>query len=320
MKDGHEVYAKLQTVTTHELATVPYLPALYNVGEKFINLRKKGVTGAMLCWNFGNFLSHNTELGNWFSWAPLPEKADHILKIMATRDFGVKAAADVLGAWKHFNKSLEHFPFNAAFVTGGMHNFGPAYPLVLKVNNKHLPCNWLLPREVKYNCTFAAMQYTEFGDRLDVVCGAWGPSRTIKSLKLMLKEWQKGIAILAMTENSIPAKLKKNYEKEYNIAAAFFVQYTSTINFMEFTCLRNTLQKEKSINKNNKILLLMKQIAVQEIKNAELGKKLAEKELSLGFHGEAFGYMYTPEKIERKIEKVKNLIQKELPQYLEKLT
>lgn len=319
LQSGHEFYAKLQIVTTHELATVPDLPILYNVGEKMIRLIESGATGAMLCWNFGNFLSYNTEICNWFSWAPRPESIDDVLTIIAKRDFGIEAASGMLEAWKHFNKSMEHYPFDAQFATEGMHNFGPAYPFSLEKINKPLACNWLLPGEIEYNAVYGCSENTGYGDSLDMLCLQFPLEKSIKSMKLMLIEWQKGIQSMLNVKAYVPKDLQHNFIREYNVASAFLVQYTSAVNFIEFVLIRDKMHDETNIAKKKNMLQKLKKIAVGEIRNAQKGKILSEKELALGFHGEAFGFMYTPEKIENKIMKMQYLVNKEIPAYETKI-
>ena len=309
-KLGHEIYAKLQIGVTHEIATVPYFPVLYKLAQKFLNLKKEGGTGAMECWNFGNILSRNTELANWFSWKPLPENIDEILTKIAIRDFGEEAGRSFVKAWEYFSKATDYFPFDIQFVYWGPQNFGGAYPLFLKKKNVHMPVPWLLPKEVKYNNIFSdwLMKRTEFGDRLDDFCKVFGPERVTKNLKLLCKEWRKGVSLIKESLNLVPKELKENAEKEYIVSAAILSQFTSTVNFVEFTYLRDKMYEEKNNRKKEMILEKLKDIAKDEIKNSLFLKKLASEDNTLGFHGEAFGYMYTPEKIDRKIRIVIKLV------------
>ena len=57
---GIPVMAKLQIGTTHELGTVPNLPAIGNLYEKARKMREMGIVDFMGCWNFGNFRSANS--------------------------------------------------------------------------------------------------------------------------------------------------------------------------------------------------------------------------------------------------------------------
>ena len=52
----------------------------------------------------------------------------------------------------------------------------------------------------------------------------------------------------------------------------------------------------------------LKAIARDEVANSSRLKQLIRQDPRLGFHGEAFGYMYTPEKIDRKIHMVEELL------------
>lgn len=316
---GHKIYAKLQIGVTHEIATVPYFPVLHKIAKKFLNLKKTKATGLMGCWNFGNILSHNTELANWFSWAPLPKSINEILTKIAIRDFGEEKAKNFVKAWRHFSKASDHYPFAMKLVYWGPMNFGPAYPLFFKKVNIHMPTPWLLPKEIKYNMmNEKCMERTEYGDILDDFCQPFGPERVIKSFKLLCKEWEKGVNLIKEALPFVPKRLKEKAEKEYIVAAAILSQFKSTINFTEFTYLRDRLYKAKDDRKKKNILRKLISIANDEIQNSLFCKKLARKENTLGFHGEAFGYMYTPEKIDQKVKMVRDIIKKEIPEYIKK--
>jgi hypothetical protein len=54
----------------------------------------------------------------------------------------------------------------------------------------------------------------------------------------------------------------------------------------------------------------MRKIAAEEIKNSLMCRECAKKDNRLGFHGEAFGYIYTPAKIDRKVKMVREMLKK----------
>ena len=58
------------------------------------------------------------------------------------------------------------------------------------------------------------------------------------------------------------------------------------------------------------MLKKLRKILESEIENSRCLKKLCVKEKQLGFHGEAFGYMYTPDKIDAKIRQTQNVLAK----------
>jgi len=55
--EGKPLYAKMQVCCSHELATVPYIPAPGLVFRKYAGACRYGVEGVLQCWYFGNYPS-----------------------------------------------------------------------------------------------------------------------------------------------------------------------------------------------------------------------------------------------------------------------
>ena len=104
----------------------------------------------------------------------------------------------------------------------------------------------------------------------------------------------------------------KNALKAYSVAAAILSQFRSASNFISFTSLRNEFHD--CIDLENKIAILekMEAIAYNEKENAKELIHLLPMEKALGFHGEAFGYIYNKEKIEKKLTDLALMLKSEL--------
>ncbi|MDP8218398.1 MAG: glycoside hydrolase family 20 zincin-like fold domain-containing protein [Candidatus Theseobacter exili] len=309
-KLGKQVYAKTQIGVTHEIATVPYFPILPKIAEKYRRLVEVGGKGVMACWNFGNILSRNTELANWFSWSPSPESAEEILQKMAERDFGTRHAEMFMKAWNIFSQATDWFPFSNKFVYTAPMNFGAAYQFYWEKTDKPMKIPWLLPKEVKYNFKTSSMTKTEFGDNLEDFCSAFGIEQTLKCLEKMCGIWIEGIKLIKSYLQEIPEHLKENAEREYRVAAAIYSQFKSTIHFISFVNLRNQYHEEVNITNKSELLSQLEKTVKLEIENSYFLKELCVKEKQLGFHGEAFGYMYTVDKIDAKIKQTQNVLVK----------
>jgi hypothetical protein len=309
---GREMYAKLQIGTTHELATVPYFPLPLNVSEKLLRLNRLGVKGSMECWNFGNMLSLNTEVANWFSWKPFPKSAEELLKRIAVRDTGVKAAPAFVRAWKQFSKAADHFPISMDFLYWGPANAGPAYPLLFKREDRHMPPTHLLPKEVVYNFKKKSLTFTEYGDNLENFCGVFSPEETVAMLKKFCAAWKNGVDGMERALSAVPESLRTTAESHYAVAAAVLRQLTSARHVTEFLWLRNMLPEQSSCVKRRQLIVRMRNVAEAELDNAGKALELLAMDSRLGFHGEGFGYMYTPKKIDQKIKGLKKLLANEL--------
>ena len=307
---GREVYAKLQIGNTHEIATVPSFPVLENVARKFLALRQYNVSGAVECWNFGNFLSHNTEVANELSWDPLPDSVDSLLIKVASRDFGAAAAQRCVAAWKGFSRAARDcYPMDMTFVYWAPVNFGGAHPFFYEPVDRHMAVPWLLPDEVEYNVSFELLQYAEFGDRISDYCSNLGVDFVIRALDAFCRSWGDGIRLLQEARGSVPAALQDNIDAEIVTADAVRSQVLSTRLFTEFIQLRDKrLELPPDHETHQEILQRMETLCRRELENSRVLKKLCGQDPRLGFHGEAMGYLYTPEKIQRKIKLLKATI------------
>lgn len=295
------LFAKLQIGTTHEVGSVPHFPQYHKIAEKFRRLREQEATGAMECWNFGNILSHNTEVANWYSWAPFPESTDELLTKMASRDYGQAAAPAFVEAWSIFSKATDHYPFSIPLLYWGPQHFGPAYPLFFEKVDRHMPIPWLLPAEVKYDTEFSWMDYTDFGDEIANYLGGFTAEKLVSCFDNLVDEWGVGVARIEAVLGDVPERLRAKAESEHAVCAAVLSQFTTVRNVTEFTTLRNAYLDETDMAVRRTQLARMIEIAENEVENAAACLPLIPRNPMLGFHGEAFGYDYTSAKIEAKL-------------------
>jgi hypothetical protein len=307
-EQGRAMFAKLQIGVTHELATIPYLPVYPKLARKFINQRDEGVVGAMECWNFGNILSPTTEIAHWFSWEPLPESVDHYLAMVAGRDFGEKAAPAFVSAWHAFAEAMDHYPFSIPLLYWGPQHFGPAFPLYFRKVDRHMPLPWLLPAEVTYDTDFAWMSFTEFGDQIDNYLGGFTPEKLVSCFDNLIADWQRGVDTMQNALEQVPDALQANAEREFTVAAAALSQFTTARNVTEFIHLRNQYWDTDDTQTRRPLLKKLLAIAENEIRNAADCRDLALRNPMLGFHGEAFGFDYTPAKIDAKLATTKETV------------
>jgi hypothetical protein len=78
------VSAKIQTGTSHEVATVPYVPVPSLLYRKFAGMRRLGVSHTMLCWYFGNYPGLMNKAAGELSFEPFPENEDAFLTRLAS--------------------------------------------------------------------------------------------------------------------------------------------------------------------------------------------------------------------------------------------
>jgi len=297
---GRRIFAKLQVGTTHEIGSIPHFPLYRNLAEKFRRLEALGVTGAMECWNFGNILSPNTRLAQDFSWDPMPKSVDAWLTDFATRHFGAGAVKGFLAAQRHFSRAATHYPHSIPFLYWGPQHFGPAYPLLFEKVGKPTPVAWMLPKEVEYDTVHELMKRTDFGDDIDGYRGPFSAEKLISCLRHFVRDWRKGLACLEASRKGVSAQRRRDFEREVAVCAAVASQIETAANFTEFTLLRDGLAAASPARRRRNLGCMIA-LSEAEVRGARAFLGLIRIEPMLGFHGEAFGFDYTPAKIKRKI-------------------
>ena len=141
------VMAKIQIGTTHELASVPYLPLSHLLANKMQKLKKFQVSGYLGCWIFGGEISSMSRLAGRMSRRPQasPSKA---IKELARAEFGEKSAVSVTHAWRCFAVAWRQYPFSIPFLYYGPINYATAYPLSFNFKKEPPTASWRpLPRD-----------------------------------------------------------------------------------------------------------------------------------------------------------------------------
>lgn len=282
------VYAKVQIGTTHENPTVPYLSALPKIALKYQALREHGVGGLMTCWNFGNMPSLATEVANEFSWEPQPTQVEEALRRIATRHFGLQAAGDVVAGWEQMSRALEDFPGSIPVMYYGPVARGPAFLFIYDKINRTFPETWLLDTRPE-------------GDLLDHWTEPFGPERVRDCYRAVASAWGEGVALMEQALTKVEGEDLARLKREIGVAEMFQIQLVSGANAIDFLLTRNARYEENDPTKQGELLDRLAAICRAEIENSRLALPLVEADPRLGFHGEAYGYMFNQELIEQKI-------------------
>jgi hypothetical protein len=121
----------------------------------------------------------------------------------------------------------------------------------------------------------------------------------------MSEQWNRGVKILNNLRNDFagnPDRLK-----DIGLAEALGIQFESGYNILRFYALREQLFNAEH-TRQKPILNEMEAIVHGEINRSERLIELCENDSRLGFHSEAEGYKYFPEKLEWRITMLKNLL------------
>ncbi len=288
-KRGCEMWAKMQVCNSHELATVPYIPAPGILYDKYKAARELGTTGIMECWYFGNYPSQMSRASGALSFLDAFESKDAFLFEFAARLYGESRAQSITRAWNAFEAGYKNYPTNVMFNYYGPMHDGVVWKLQLLPKNNPLSRTWLLPD-------------IPDGDRIgECLFRGHTLDEAITLSERIYENWQKGLALLDLPEDA----------EFLTLARALGILFSSGLNILRFYRLRARLGKgEGDATKN---LAVMRKIVLAEIENSEKMCVLCGMDSRLGYHSEAEGFKFFPEKMEDRIAWLKTLLSEEFP-------
>lgn len=283
--------AKIQVGCSHENAAVPFIPVPENLYDKYKFMHEHGVSAAMQCWYFGNYPGLMNKAAGELSFEPFFDRGQDFLTALARPDWGKNAEA-VGKAWDHFSKGYRMFPANLSFEWYGPLHHCIAWPLHLFPVDQPISPSWILKHYPEVS-----------GDRIGE-CLAYHHTldEGLELCTRMSDTWQQGVDIL----ESLRAEYAGNPPRlaDMNLAKAIGLQMKSTRNLLHFYQLR-----EDMIYYRRDHLAEMKAIVLDEIANSEAMAKLCEADCRLGYHSEAEGYLFFPEKLRARVQLLKELLE-----------
>ena len=289
--------AKLQVGCSHEDASVPFIPVPGNLYEKYKTMHELGVYAAMQCWYFGNYPGLMNKAAGELSFEPFPESEDEFLTMLARPDWR-KNTPKVVEAWKCFSSGYRHFPGNIAFEWYGPLHHSIAWPLHLFPVDEPISPSWILKNFPEVS-----------GDRIgECLIFQHTLAEALTLCREMYGLWRKGADILESLRGEYaddPAR-----SADIDLASAIALQMRSTVNLLGFYSLREEMFFDGKDN-----LEAMRQIVLDEIRNSEAMKRLCERDSRLGYHSEAEGYLFFPEKLSARIALLEQLLHVDFPKF-----
>jgi hypothetical protein len=297
---GLPIYAKIQIGTTHENPSIPYLPALPKIAEKYQALRDHGVTGMMTCWNFGNMPCVATEVAGEFTWDPQPPTIAQGLWRVAARNFGAAAANDVVAGWQKLSWAHDDFPSSIPVMYYGPVSRGSVLPFVFDRINHKFPHSWLLDREIA-------------GDLLDWV-DPFPPEKVLECFRSEVSKGAEGLALLECALEQTEGRDRERLQREIGVARFHLLQVASGANIVDFLLTRDAMYEAADPRERLLLLDRIADICRDEIPLSRAAIPLLQADSRLGWHGEAYGYMITPALIEAKLVGLKDIVNRRVPE------
>jgi len=337
------LYAKLQVGNSHEVASVPYVPVPGKLYDKFRYMYEHGIEGAVYCWYFGNYPSlmnkAASELAFWdfaeqktadeamhddfaeqkptdeFVYGNPKEHKEGFLRKLAGIYWGTNCDP-VVKAWQKFEEGYTLFPVNVAFTWFGPMTDGIVWPLHLEPVDLPVSSNWTLDDEVG---TDRIGEFLAQGHTLE---------DAITLCEAMYQHMAEGVGLLEQAvmlhggnvqqeSDTAGSYLHETWQEQLLVAKALALLFESGTNIMRFYQLRDQLAYAEQVAeskteikaKQYKLLAELHHIADREAEITSEMLTLCEKDSRLGYHSEADGYKFFPEKLAWRRGKLKELEQ-----------
>lgn len=278
--NGKRMYAKMQVCSSHEIATVPYVPAPGILFDKYTAARDLGVTGIMECWYFGNYPSLMNRASTELSYMDSTTDKSAFLHDLAARLYGRSDAERVALAWEAFEEGYRNYPTNIMMSYYGPMHDGIAWELFPLPVNRALPRSWQLldPPD---------------GDRIgECLFNGHTLDEAILLSERMKDAFARGCALLPLGED----------DEHTLCASALELLVRSGTNILKFYKLRELLgvgdrDPWETVTK-------MEMIAAQEIESSRRMIEICDADPRIGYHSEAEGFKFFKEKLEARIRKL----------------
>ena len=278
-----QMYAKMQVCSSHEIATVPYIPVPGILYDKYIAAQSLGVKGIMECWYFGNYPSMMNRASTELSYIDTAVDKSTFLHELAARLYGRSEAESIVLAWQSFEEGYRCYPTNVMMSYYGPMHDGIAWELFPIPVNKALPRSWQLldPPD---------------GDRIgECLFKGHTLDEAILLSERMREAFRRGCDLLPLGKDN-----------EHSLcASALELLITSGSNILTFYKLREQLGTETCDSWET--VMKMEGIVCKEIDNSRKMIEICNTDPRIGYHSEAEGFKFFKEKLEKRIEKLEAL-------------
>ena len=297
---GKHTFAKMQVCCSHEIASVPYVPVPGLIYKKYKKAWELGVEGIMQCWYFGNYPCFMSKAAGELAFEDKYNDEEGFLKRLAGIYWGETKAAAVVKAWSEFEKGYSNYPRNIMFSYYGPMHDSVVWKLALKPKNFSLPRSWQSLDPID-------------GDRIsESMLDSHTIDETLTLLEKMTEHWSLGLEIMS----GVGADIMDEAE-QLSVAKTINILFASAKNIIEFYKLRDQLGMK--LGDASAILCRMRELVTAEIENSKNMIPLCEADSRLGYHSEAEGFKFFPEKIRERIEQLNELLITEFAEVEERL-
>ncbi len=280
------LYAKMQICCSHELASMPFIPVPGIVYDKMERAKAIGVSGVLESWFFGNYPCIMSKAVGLLSYNRKYLNKNDFLRTLSALYFRRENVAFAVKAFNYFEKAYKNYPVNVMFNYYGPMHDGIVWEYALKPKNFSLPRTWKLEDKPD-------------GDRIgECLFTGHTLDEAIALCQKIVRFWKCGCKELsrATEKNEIT-----------RVAEALLILFKSGLNALMFYKLRDDLGYMNTVSLD-RTLDEMKVIVRDEIKNSDDMYKICLENNAFGYHSEAEGFKFFPEKLKKRAKKLSELL------------
>lgn len=325
-----KVYSKVDTFTSWQYGTIPYLPCPYQWFERYKALEKYGVRGTLESWSSGYKPNFIARLRAWTCWSDAPSR-DELLEMSAGEIFGKEQKDLVLAAWRHFSAAIKLVPdtgpnmgtnnavgnplfFEEPPLRTLTYKYSWSDPSKVVDTNPYWP--FTVARMVFYpdfnNKVNRAEQYARSATGIDAEKDRLILPVFLKYLRQAADQMEEGLKLYRRAALASPQSKRIGAIKEVIVAEQMQRMMQSDYAILQFEDIRLQWIKETNSTKKNIHLDKMDIILKEELVRTELSLLAATRDSRMGFQFEQ-DYVYTPYSLREKINLLKETIQNMIP-------
>ena len=282
---GRRIGAKIQTCNSHELATLPYVPAPGLLYRKYREMRKCGVGDVVQSWFFGSEPSPMLKAAGMLSREDFSDGEAAFLLHLAAAVWGEALAPHAVKAWSAFSDAFAKYPVDNKMGYYGPFHSGIAWPYHPEVSCTGLPRSWW-PDE------------PPAGDRIGECLGTY----TLDEVEASAEEMA-GLVRDMPSLSALAASAPAERRGDVAVMKAFRLQLLAARDVFRFYRLRrDAIAASRREPGRAKALLAQMEATVDDARRlAEEMLPVAEADSRIGFHAEAAKRTYDPTSVRRQI-------------------
>jgi hypothetical protein len=290
---GSRLGAKIQTCSSHELASLPYVPAPGLLYRKYAAMKRCGVRDVVQSWYFGGEPSLMLKAAGELAHEDFSGGEEEFLFRFAREVFGEEAAPAAARVWKRYTSAYTDYPVCNLMQYYGPFHSGVSWPLHPEIAMRGLPRSWWSGEP-------------EAGDLIGECLRSYTLDEAETITAAMAEKCGDGKDLAELA-----AKVAPDAEKllDVGIMRAFRLHLLSARDAFRFYRLRRDAVRlgRSSPSRVKALVAQMKEtVASARAATAEL-LPLAEADGRIGFHAEAATRIYNPETLRSRLRQLESV-------------